>query len=113
MNKIEKAKMDVLERLRAASEENDLPNVIRISTYADNKTLARFRPTEEWPGGAAEHERAMLDIAAAISREFPNIKIDLVAIDEEEYQWWLDSRGEDDSPAMRARYISETREEER
>lgn len=106
MNKIEKAKMYVLGRLRAARDKNELPDIVKLSTYADDKTLARFRPTEEWKGGAAEHERAMLDIAAAIVREFPEVKINLVPIDEKEYQWWLDSRGEDDSPAMRARYIS-------
>lgn len=99
--------MYVLGRLRAARAANELPDVVKLSTYADNKTLARFRPTEEWAGGASEHERAMLDIAAAIGREFPNIKVDIVPISDEEYNWWLDSQELDDSPAMRAKYVSE------
>lgn len=49
----------------------------------------------------------MLDIAAAIGREFPNIKVDIVPISDEEYNWWLDSQELDDSPAMRAKYVSE------
>ena len=99
--------MYVLGRLHAARAVNELPDVVKLSTYSNDQTLARFHPTEEWPGGAAEHERAILDIAAAISREFPNVQVDIISISEEEYREWLDECGLEDSPEIRAKYVSE------
>lgn len=112
MNKIEKAKMYVLGRLHAARAVNELPDVVKLSTYVNDTTLARFHPTEEWPGGAAEHERVMLDIAAAISRDFPNVQVDITPISEEEYSEWLDARSLEDSPEIRAKYVSEAGNED-
>lgn len=104
--------MYVLERLRDAQAAGELPGAVKFSTYENDKTLGRFHPTEEWPGGAAEHERVMLDIAAEISREFPNVQVDITPISEEEYSEWLDVCGFEDSPEIRAKYVSEVGNED-
>lgn len=104
---IKKLKMYVLDRLRDAQATGELPDAVRFSTYENDQTLARFHPTEEWPGGAAEHERVMFNIAAAISREFPNVQVDITPISEEEYRGWLDECGLEDSPEIRAKHVSE------
>lgn len=105
---IEKFKSYILESLRSARKTGDLPGVVALSTYADDPTLARFRPDEQWPGGAAEHERAMLEIAAEIGREFPSVRVELVPIEESEYETWLARKNFEDSPGRRAQFISES-----
>ena len=94
--------------MRAAREKGDLPDTVALSTYADDLTLSRFRPYEDWPGGTAEHERAMLEIAAEIGREFPSVRVELVPIEESEYETWLARKNFEDSPGRRAQFISES-----
>lgn len=105
---IKETKSYILGLLRAAREKGELPDTVALSTYADDLTLSRFRPYEDWPGGAAEHERAMLEIAAEIGREFPNVRVELIPISETGYKAWLASKNFEDSPGRRAQYITKS-----
>ena len=110
MDYIEKLKEHVLDRLRDARASNSLPKEIFIATYSDDAALRRFRPGKDWPGGAAEHTAAMLKVAAAVSKDYPELKINLKDIEEKKYDAWLVRNMLEDNEESRAMFIaSETK----
>ena len=104
----------MLTRLDEAREANTLPKEIFIATYADDAALKRFRPGEDWPGGAAEHRAAMLKVAAAVARDYPELKVNLKDIEEKKYDSWLIRNMLEDNEESRAMFIaSETKPKRR
>lgn len=106
----EESKKYVWERLRSAAESGELPDKVALTTYEDDDTYKVFRPDEYEFGIAAKHERAMEELAAEISREFPTVWVYLVPLSLEEYESWVLEMNLEDSPATRAMYVSQSQE---
>lgn len=109
---MDKALKYILQTLAAAKAAGRLPDSISLTTYQDDAALRRFRPAENWPGGAAEHERAMLNIAARVTAAYPTVKVNLRQINTAAYDEWLKSHGLIDSESNRATFALEEGEDE-
>lgn len=109
---MDKALNYILQTLAAAKAAGRLPDSITLTTYQDDAALRRFRPAEFWPGGAAEHERAMLNIASCVTAAYPDVKVNLRQINTAAYDEWLKSRGLTDSESNRATFALEEGEAE-
>lgn len=101
-----KAFKRIMERLADAEAAGKLPDKLCLATYADDAALRRFRPGESWPGGAAEHSRAMLSISIAIARKYPTVDVFLKEVDASKYDAWIAANGLDDTDANRAAFIT-------
>ena len=90
--------------LRAAAEAGDLPDEISLATYESDELLKLFRPTENWQS-AAEHAQFIKTCAFNAELNF-GVKVKIKEIRAAEYFEWLHLNDLDDSPEIRATYIS-------
>lgn len=90
--------------LSASAEAGILPDEIRLATYESDELLKRFRPDENWKS-AAEHAQFIRTCAYNAELNF-GVKVEIKEIRAAEYFEWLHLNDLDDSPAIRAMYIS-------
>lgn len=96
----------ILAKLAAADKAGALPQVINLSVYESDEDLKYFRPNEIWRNGAFEHKGYMIDIAAAIKRSYPQIRVKLTPLNRKAYDEWRSKENLPENEATRAQFIS-------